>query len=49
MDRKRFLTASAGTLLAGCSVGASARYEEINDAGEPLRTAEERQQWAALR
>ncbi|GAC1418499.1 MAG: hypothetical protein NVSMB57_13140 [Actinomycetota bacterium] len=39
MDRKLFLSAGAGTLVAGCNVGASVRYEEIDDAGEPLRTA----------
>ncbi len=41
MERKSFLIAAAGTLLAGCGTAATgtASYDRISAEGEPLRSA----------
>jgi hypothetical protein len=41
MERRSFLTATAGVLLAGCDARAAstARYERISASGDPLRSA----------
>ncbi len=40
MERKAFLIAGAGTVLGGCArARTTERYEQIEGAGEPLRSA----------
>jgi hypothetical protein len=40
MDRKTFLIAGAGTAFGGCARARTTdRYEQIEGAGEPLRSA----------
>jgi hypothetical protein len=40
MERRSFLVAGTGALLAGCTArAAGTKYEQISGSGEPLRSA----------